>query len=264
MDTKVREPRLFDLEEMVEDDAPELRALVEGRLPEPAAPARRHADEAAEANDRHQQFQARVAELSQVLTQDARAVLRATRDASLLDTDEDWKRLSKRARRDYDEGTFVLNRLGAQGLLDPLLSAVLIELRRRLVTDYGSSAAATMLIDQAVVAYHSFLRITGWSGNMALMVEAEFFGRDQPSAEFRDRYGREGRHIRGLTVEQHIARVGEQLLPLAERFGRIMRQAVIALEELRSAPAPSVERSAPLVVSVASQLEPRRARHGSA
>jgi hypothetical protein len=26
---------------------------------------------------------------------------------------------------------------------------------------------------------------------MALMVEAEFFGRDQPSAEFRDRYGKE-------------------------------------------------------------------------
>jgi hypothetical protein len=51
------------------------------------------------------------------------------------------------------------------------------------------------------------------------MVEAEFFGRDQPSAEFRDRYGKEGRHIRGLTVEQHIARLGEQLLPLASGSG---------------------------------------------
>jgi hypothetical protein len=115
-----------------------------------------------------------------------------------------------------------------------------------------------MLIEQAVVAYHSFLRITGWSGNMALMVEAEFFGRDQPSAEFRDRHGREGRHIRGLTVEQHIARLGEQLLPLAARYGRIMRQAIAALEELRCGPSLSVERSVPMVFSVAS-LE--RTRH---
>jgi hypothetical protein len=88
---------------------------------------------------------------------------------------------------------------------------------------YGASAAATMLIDQSVVAYQNFLRVTGWTGNTALLVEAEFFGRDQPSAQFRDRYGDDGRNIRGLTVEQHITRLGEELMPLAERFGRIMR-----------------------------------------
>jgi hypothetical protein len=230
--------------------------LVGGGIPEPAASAGPPSDEAAEVNDRHQQFLAHVAELSRVLTQDAAAVMRASRDGALLHTDEDWKRLSNRADRDYDSGTFLLNRLGAQGLLDPTLSAVLIELRRRLLADYESSAAATLLIDQAVVAYHSFLRVTGWTGNTALMVEAEFFGRDQPSAEFRDRYGKEGRHIRGLTVEQHIGRLGEQLLPLAERFGGIMRKALIALEDLRGTPVPSVERSSPVVVSVASLLEP--------
>ena len=217
----MREPRVLDLGEMVEDDAPELRALVGGGIPEPAASAGPPSDEAAEVNDRHQQFLAHVAELSRVLSQDAAAVVRATRDGSLLDTDEDFKRLAERVRRDYGKGTFLLDRLGAQGLLDPMLSAVLLELRRDLVATYGSSSAATMLIDQAVVAYHSFLRVTGWTGNTALMVEAEFFGRDQPSAEFRDRYGKEGKHIRGLTVEQHIARLGEELLPLAERFGRI-------------------------------------------
>jgi hypothetical protein len=258
----MREPRVLDLGEMVEDDAPGLRELVKDCIPEPTAPVRDPSDQIAEANDRHQQFQARVAELSSVLTQDAAAVVRATRDGSLLDTDEDWKRLAGRAHREYDSGTFVLNRLGAEGLLDPTLSAVLIELRRRLVADYGSSAAAAMLIDQAVVAYHSFLRVTGWTGNTALMVEAEFFGRDQPSAEFRDRYGDRGRYIGGLTVEQHIARLGEQLLPLAERFGRIMRQALIVLEELRAAPSQSVDRSAPVAISVAALLEARENRRG--
>ena len=91
-----------------------------------------------------------------------------------------------------------------------------------------------MLIDQSVVAYQNFLRVTGWTGNTALLVEAEFFGRDQPSAQFRDRYGDDGRNIRGLTVEQHITRLGEELMPLAERFGRIMRHTVAALEGLRT------------------------------
>ena len=59
-------------------------------------------------------FLARVAELSRVLRQDAAAVIRATRDGSLLDTDEDWKRLAARTHRDYGKGTFLLNRLGAQ------------------------------------------------------------------------------------------------------------------------------------------------------
>jgi hypothetical protein len=49
-----------------------------------------------------------------------------------------------------------------------------------------------------------FLRISGWAGNLAIHIEHEFFGRDGPSAQFRDRYGRESRTIRGLTVEEHL------------------------------------------------------------
>jgi hypothetical protein len=88
-----------------------------------------------------------------------------------------------------------------------------------------------------------------------MMVEAEFFGQDRPSAQFRDRYGDEGRSIRGLTVEQHIARLGEELMPLAERFGRIMRETVAALEGLRTVADQSVERSTPIVIPIASLLD---------
>jgi hypothetical protein len=91
------------------------------------------------------------------------------------------------ARRDYCRGTFLSDRLGAAGVLDPTLRAVLLDLRCGLLATYGRSSAATMLIDQVVVAYQNFLRVTGWTGNTALMVEAEFFGRDKPSAQFRDR-----------------------------------------------------------------------------
>ena len=123
-----------------------------------------------------------------------------------------------------------------------------------MLTD-GLDPAAGMLIDQAVVAYQNFLRVTGWTGNTALMVEAEFFGQDRPSAQFRDRYGDDGRSIRGLTVEQHIARLGEELMPLAERFGRIMRDTVAALEGLRTVADQSVERSTPIVIPIASLLD---------
>jgi len=107
-----------------------------------------------------------------------------------------------------------------------------------------------MLIDRAVAAYQDFIRITGWTGNTALMVEHEFFGRDRPCFEFRDRSGRGGREIRGLTVEEYINRLGQDLIPLAERCARVMREALAALETLRAAPSSAGERSKPISLSL--------------
>jgi hypothetical protein len=107
-----------------------------------------------------------------------------------------------------------------------------------------------MLIDRAVSAYQDFIRGEGWAGNLAILIEHEFFGLDGPSASFRDRYGREGSAVRGLTVEEHLARLREGLLPLAERYGRVMREALAALEALRAVPSQAVERSKPFKVSV--------------
>ena len=91
-----------------------------------------------------------------------------------------------------------------------------------------------MLIDRAVSAYQEFVRVTGWIGNLAIHIEREFFGLDAPRAEFH------GRAIRGLTVEQHLAHLREGLLPLAERCGRVMREALSALESVRAGPSESV------------------------
>jgi hypothetical protein len=82
------------------------------------------------------------------------------------------------------------------------------------------------------------------------MVEAEFFGRDKPSAEFQDRHGRGGREIRGLTVEEYINRLGQDLIPLAERCARVMREALGSLEALSAAPSGAVERSKPISLSI--------------
>jgi len=80
--------------------------------------------------------------------------------------------------------------------------------------------------------------------------EHEFFGIEGPSAHFRNRYGQEGRTIRGLKVEQYIARLRDGLLPLAERCGRAMREALAALEKFGAAPSWPVERSRPVKISI--------------
>ena len=102
-----------------------------------------------------------------------------------------------------------------------------------------------------MAAYQDFIRVTGWTGNTALMVEVEFFGRDRPRAGFRDRHG----EIRGLTVEEYINRLGQNLIPLAERCSRVMRDALTALDALRAVPSSAVERSRPARISVV--FEPR-------
>jgi hypothetical protein len=127
---------------------------------------------------------------------------------------------------------------------------VLLDLRRRLIEEYGDAPAATMLIDRAVSAYQDFIRVTGWTGNLSIHIEHEFFGHNGPSADFRDRYGREGRSIRGLSVQEHLAHLREGLIPLAERCGRVMREALAALDMLRAAPSQAVERSKPIRVSI--------------
>ena len=57
------------------------------------------------------------------------------------------------------------------------------------------------------------------------------------------------RSIRGLTVERHLAHLRESLIPLAERCGRVMREALASLEALRDRPSEVVERSRPVPIS---------------
>ena len=156
----------------------------------------------------------------------------------------------ERVLSSYEDGRFLIDRMGAECVLDQDLAVVLLDLRRQLTDEYGNRPTVIMLIDRAVSAYREFVRVTGWVGNLSIHIEHEFFGRDGASAEFRDRYGKEGHRIRGLTVEQHLAHLRESLIPLAERCGRVMREALAALEALRDRPNEAVERSRPLAISV--------------
>ena len=56
-----------------------------------------------------------------------------------------------------------------------------------------------MLIDRAVSAYRDFIRITGWTGNLSIHIEGEFFGADGPKLEggaLRPRHAGSPRRVR--------------------------------------------------------------------
>src|SRR6266852_5365807 len=235
-ETKAHEP-LFPLP----DDPPE------DNLPEPIPLTPEQLAVQAEADERDRQRQREWALVVQALRDNSLAVFRAMRRFR----NEAEQEQVERVLTSYEDGSFLIDRLGAGLVVDQDLAVVLLNLRRRLIDEYGSGPSAMMLIDRAVAAYQDFIRITGWTGNAALMVEAEVFGRDRPRAGFRDRHG----EIRGLTVEEYIKRLGQDLIPLAERCAGVMREALAALETVRAAPSQAVERSRPARISVI--FEPR-------
>ena len=170
------------------------------------------------------------------LRRDARAVYKAVEGWQRVEGEAGWLRTVGEARAAYQNGRFLVERLGAERYLDPALMATLWGLRQALVAEGGGTAAERMLADLAVVAYHNALRIQQWVGDLALGIEREFFGEEGPAARFERRYGR----VEGLAVEERLARLGEQLLPLQERTSRLAIRNLKVLSELRRGPAPSV------------------------
>jgi hypothetical protein len=233
--TKVREPQ-FVLPDQPETD----------NLPEPVALTTEQIAAQAEADERDRQRKREWDRTIQALRDNSMAVFRAMARFR----DESEEEYVERVLAGFEDGRFLIDRLGAAGVVDQELAVVLLDLRRRLIDEYGSAPAAVMLIDRAVSAYQDFIRVEGWVGNLALRIEHEFFGLKGPNADFRDRYGHEGRAIRGLSVEEHLTHLREGLLPLAERCGRVMREALGTLEMLRTVPSQAVERYRPTRISI--------------
>lgn len=205
-----------------------------------------------------------LAERHQKLLTEARASFRAMNGWAMVKSQEEWQETVRKAAEDLDTGGFLLDRLGAERHLDPQLMAVLLVLRRRLIDEHGATTAAElMLIDVAVLSYYHTLRINGWIGNFAALIESEFFGTESLHAKLQDRYGRADHRINGLRVDDHVNRIGEQLLPLLDRCNRMMLRNLKALKTLREGPAPSVSiGSAGQVNVAASQVNATGAADG--
>jgi hypothetical protein len=187
------------------------------------------------------EYERRLAERQERLRRDADASARAMDGWARVETEEQWRETVRKAAEDLEDGSALIDRLGAERHLDPQMMAMLLVLRRGLIDGHGAAGAAElMLVDCAVISYYQYLRINGWVGDVAALIEAEFFGTAGPSARFQDRHGRGSHRIDGLRVEDHVGRMGEQLLPLLDRCNRMLLRNLKGLRALRDGPSPGV------------------------
>jgi hypothetical protein len=175
---------------------------------------------------------------------DAQACQRSMSRSPRLQSPDEWEAMVTKAADDYRSGLALIDQLGAFGLLDPALAGMLLAIRRGLIEE--TNAASTdelVLIDMAVVAYANAMRLQSMIGNTALIIESEMFGQPTLQAKWKNQYGGRAEDIRGLAVEEHVARLRDQLLPLVERAHRTARESIEAISRMRQAPAMRVERA---------------------
>jgi hypothetical protein len=192
-----------------------------------------------------------LAERQNRLHTDARASFRAMDGWCRVKDEDAWLEMVDEAEEGLATGRFLIDRLGAERHLDPEMMAALIVLRRRLICEYQVTGAADLLlIDSILTAYYHQLRINGWVGNFASLIESEFFGEEGPRAKLRQKHGYQ---VDGLKVEDYIHRVGEELLPLLDRCHRLMLRSLRALRDPRQRPAASVSIASVGQVNVGAQ-----------
>jgi hypothetical protein len=90
------------------------------------------------------------------------------------------------------------------------------------------------------------LRAQRWSNDMAFLIEHELFGLDSPSLYYRWKQELADR----LTVEAHLTRIREQVLPLVDRANRMLLRNMKAIRELSQSPVPAVSVGTAVQVNV--------------
>jgi hypothetical protein len=174
---------------------------------------------------------------AQQLRWNARATHRAMQGWQRVQSQADWERINEESGEQYESGAFLLERLGADRFLDPRLMATILALRQRLIAESGiTTAAETMLVDQAVLSYYHTLRVQGWIGDLAVRIEHEFFGDDAFTEMARKGHRRADR----FAVEDRVRQLSEQLMPLSDRANRMMIRNLKAIKELRQGQVPAI------------------------
>ena len=141
--------------------------------------------------------------------------------------EEYWQEAFCQAKIDYSSGQFLIQRLGADRQLDLPLVATLTQLRHELLVGIDNPTIADhMLADSAILAYRNMLRVQGWIGSTAFIVQRELFGQE-PLATSHG-YGEE------MVIEKRVEQLEQSLMPLLDRAQRMMIRALDRLETRRS------------------------------
>jgi hypothetical protein len=126
IETTRREPQFARPDDLPEDHLPEPVALT----PEQIAAQK-------EADERDRQRRLEWAIILRALSDNSTAVTRAMRQ--WYPREGDRERQIERVLTSYGDGSFLINRLGAEGVVDRDLVVVLLDLRRRLIVEYGDT-----------------------------------------------------------------------------------------------------------------------------
>lgn len=187
----------------------------------------------------------------QQLRHNAQSVFRAFGGWEGVKSKKGWLKTLKRSREAYRSGRFLIERLGAELYLDPELIATLWQQRQGLLEEYKvESPAEMMLADLTVLAYYNGLRAQGWIGNLALLIEHEFFGQESLTVKSRLEGGR---GADSLKVEEAVRRMVEQLIPLLDRANRMVIRNLKAIKELGHGRVPDVTIGQATQVNVANR-----------
>ena len=156
------------------------------------------------------------------LKDESRAIYGLVRGRPGVRSPQKWASLLEKAGDEIGNGKFLVRQLGAENYLAPETVAVLITLRQNLIAELDKpSTANIMQIDAAIIAYYNLLRVQGWIGNIALVVERQLFGKE-PLNEIH------GSQV-GDMLEEQLRRLAEVMMPLQDRAHRMMMRSLSAI-----------------------------------
>jgi len=187
----------------------------------------------------------------ETMRDNARESYRAMEGWQSVKSKDDWLQICDQARTSYYSGRFLLDRLGAERHLDPELMAVIWNLRQGIIAQYEPvTLQEMMLIDLGIISYYHALRINGWIGNFATLIEHEFFGQAGLTTVKRLR---KGQYYEELRVDEYLTRISEEMLPLFDRANRMLIRNLKTIQELRRGPAATVAINQASQVNVGAQ-----------
>ena len=188
-----------------------------------------------------QEYRRQLAERHEKLRRSAQATSGAMQGWQGVDSPEHWAEIVEQADDDFNSGAFLVDRLGGERHLDPVLTAVVLGLRGRLIEENDITTAAEILIvDSVVISHYHFLRINAAMGNIVAWLESEFFGLDHLTAAIGGNDPRKVERVRGLRIEELVGQLVDKLMPMLERSNRMMLRNLQALRDQRRGPTPQV------------------------
>ena len=149
-----------------------------------------------------------------------------------LRTEEDRVRGFEMAEKDYRDGQFLIESLGADRSVDRKQAITLRLLREVMINDLQiKSAAEYMLVDCAMLAYYNTIKAQRMLGDLVTQIERELFHGESMSVNLKN----SGRlEVENFKVEAMLDRASDKLMKQIDDASKMMLRNVNALKDIKS------------------------------